>query len=52
MEPTSEIDLVFLRLSMGAVDALGKLSRYEAAIERSLRRALLDLERRQAPRKG
>jgi hypothetical protein len=46
-EQTSDIDLVFLRLSTSNGDELGKLSRYEAAIERSLRRALLDLERRQ-----
>jgi hypothetical protein len=46
-EQTSDIDLVFLRLSTSSGDELGKLSRYEAAIERSLRRALLDLERRQ-----
>ena len=46
-EQTSDIDLVFLRLSTSNGDELGKLSRYEAAIERSLRRALQDLERRQ-----
>jgi hypothetical protein len=46
-EQTSDIDLVFLRLSTSGGDELAKLSRYEAAIERSLRRALLDLERRQ-----
>ena len=49
-EQTSEIDLVFLRLSTSNGDELGKLSRYEASIERSLRRALLDLERRQRRR--
>jgi hypothetical protein len=49
-EQTSEVDLVFLRLSTSNGDELGKLSRYEAAIERSLRRALLDLERRQTRR--
>ncbi len=36
-EQTSDIDLVFLRLSTSNGDELGKLSRYEAAIERSLR---------------
>jgi hypothetical protein len=45
-EQTSDIDLVFLRLSTSGGDELLKLSRYEAAIERSLRRALQDLERR------
>lgn len=49
-EQTSDIDLVFLRLSTSGGDELAKLSRYEAAIERSLRRALLDLERRQRKR--
>jgi hypothetical protein len=49
-EQTSDIDLVFLRLSTSHGDELGKLSRYEAAIERSLRRALQDLERRQRRR--
>jgi hypothetical protein len=49
-EETSDIDLVFLRLSTSGGDELAKLSRYEAAIERSLRRALLDLERRQKHR--
>jgi hypothetical protein len=33
-------------------DALSKLSRYEAAIERSLYKALHELERRQAARQG
>ncbi len=37
IEQTSDIDLVFLRLSSSGGDELGKLSRYEAAIERSLR---------------
>jgi hypothetical protein len=50
-EQTSDVDLVFLRLSTSNDDELGKLSRYEAAIERSLRRALLDLERRQRERR-
>jgi len=45
-EQTSDIDLVFLRLSTSGGDELSKLSRYEAAIERSLRRALQDLEGR------
>jgi hypothetical protein len=49
-EQTSEVDLVFLRLSTSNGDELGKLSRYEAAIERSLRRALQDLGRRQMRR--
>ena len=49
-ERTSDLDLVFLRLSTSQGDELGKLSRYEAAIERSLRRALQDLERRQRRR--
>ncbi len=49
-EQTSDIDLVFLRLSSSSGDELSKLSRYEASIERSLRRALLDLERRQRRR--
>jgi hypothetical protein len=46
-EQTNEMDLVFLRLTSTKGDELLKLSRYEAAIERSLRRALQDLERRQ-----
>jgi hypothetical protein len=46
-EQTSDIDLVFLRLSTSNGDELSKLSRYEAAIERSLRKALQDLERSQ-----
>ena len=49
-EQTSDIDLVFLRLSTSNGDELGKLSRYEASIERSLRKALLDLETRQRGR--
>ena len=49
-EQTSDIDLVFLRLSTSTGDELAKLSRYEASIERSLRRALLVLERRQRHR--
>jgi hypothetical protein len=49
-EQTSDIDLIFIRLSTSGGDELAKLSRYEAAIERSLRRALLDLERRQRQR--
>ena len=49
-EQTSDIDLVFLRLCSSAGDEFAKLSRYEAAIERLLRRALLDLERRQRHR--
>jgi hypothetical protein len=49
-EQTSDIDVVLLRLSTSNGDELAKLSRYEAAIERWLRRALLDLERRQRKR--
>ena len=48
---TQDIDTVYTRLSSQR-DDLAKLSRYEASIERSLRRALLDLERRQARRRG
>jgi hypothetical protein len=46
----NDIETVYTRLSSQR-DDLTKLSRYEASIERSLRRALLDLERRQARRK-
>ncbi len=46
-----DIDTVYTRLSSQR-DDLAKLSRYEASMERSLRRALLDLERRQARRRG
>jgi hypothetical protein len=49
-EQPSGIDLAFLRLSTSNGDELGKLSSYEAAIERSLRKALRDLERRQRRR--
>jgi hypothetical protein len=42
---------VYTRLSSQR-DDLAKLSRYEGSIERSLRRALLDLERRQARRRA
>jgi len=42
---TSEIDIVFGRLTSGE-DELTKLSRYEASIERSLHRALRELDRR------
>ena len=45
----SDIETVYTRLSSQR-DDLAKLSRYESSIERSLRRALLDLERRQARR--
>jgi hypothetical protein len=45
-EQTNDIDLVFLRLSTSGGDERSKLSRYEAAIERSMRRALQDLEKR------
>lgn len=47
----TDIETVYTRLSSQR-DDLAKLSRYEASIERSLRRALLDLEHRQARRKG
>jgi hypothetical protein len=47
----TDIETVYTRLS-SQNDDIAKLSRYEASIERSLRRALLDLERRQARRKG
>jgi hypothetical protein len=47
----TDIETVYTRLSSQR-DDLAKLSRYEASIERSLRRALLDLERRQARRRG
>jgi hypothetical protein len=47
----ADIDTVYTRLSAQR-DDLAKLSRYEASIERSLRRALLDLMRRQARRKA
>ncbi len=36
----------------GTVDAFSKLSRYEAAIERSLYRAIHELQRLQSARKG
>lgn len=45
----NDIETVYTRLSSQR-DDLAKLSRYEANIERSLRRALIDLERRQATR--
>ena len=45
----NDIETVYTRLSSQR-DDLAKLSRYEASIERSLRRALLDLDRRQARR--
>ena len=47
----TDLDTVYTRLSSQR-DDLAKLSRYEASIERSLRRALLDLERWQAWRKA
>lgn len=47
----TDIETVYTRLSSQR-DDLAKLSRYENSIERSLRRALLDLERRQARRKA
>jgi hypothetical protein len=45
----NDIETVYTRLASHR-DDLAKLSRYETGIERSLRRALLDLERRQARR--
>jgi hypothetical protein len=47
----TDIDTVYTRLSSQR-DDLAKLTRYEASTERSLRRALLDLERRQVRRRG
>jgi hypothetical protein len=47
---TNDIETVYTRLASQR-DDLAKLSRYESSIERSLRRALLDLERRQARRR-
>ena len=47
----NDIETVYTRLASQR-DDLAKLSRYETSIERSLRRALLDLERRQARRKA
>ncbi len=47
----SDIETVYTRLASQR-DDLAKLSRYEASIERSLRRALLDLDRRQARRRA
>jgi hypothetical protein len=47
----NDIETVYTRLASYR-DDLAKLSRPETSIERSLRRALLDLERRQARRKA
>jgi hypothetical protein len=47
----NDIETVYTRLSSQR-DDLSKLSRYESSLERSLRRALLDLERRQTRRKA
>jgi len=47
----NDIETVYTRLSSQR-DDLAKLSRYESSIERSLIRALLDLDRRQAQRKA
>src|SRR5689334_18692063 len=47
----NDIETVYTRLSSQR-DDIAKLSRYESSIERSLRRALLDLDRRQARRKA
>ena len=47
----NDIETVYTRLSSQR-DDLAKLSRYESSIERSLRRALLDLDCRQARRKA
>jgi hypothetical protein len=46
----NDIETVYTRLASQR-DDLAKLSRYESSIERSLRRALLDLEHRQARRR-
>jgi hypothetical protein len=46
----NDIETVYTRLSSQR-DNLAKLSRYETSIERSLRRTLLDLDRRQARRR-
>jgi hypothetical protein len=46
----NDIETVYTRLTYQR-DDLAKLSRYESGIERSLRRALLDLDRRQARRR-
>jgi hypothetical protein len=46
----NDIETVYTRLASQR-DDLAKLSRYESSLERSLRRALLDLERRQARRR-
>jgi hypothetical protein len=48
---TATVGLTFIRGSSGA-DAFSKLSRYEAAIERSYYRALHELERLQHARRG
>ena len=48
---TSKLGLAFIRDANGA-NAFSKLSRYETAIERHLYRALHELERRQATRRG
>jgi hypothetical protein len=48
---TQEIETVFLRL-VSQDDELAKLTRYETSIERSLQRALIALDRRQATRGG
>jgi hypothetical protein len=47
----SKLGLAFIRDANGA-NAFSKLSRYETAIERHLYRALHELERRQATRRG
>jgi hypothetical protein len=47
----NDIETVYTRLTSQR-DDLAKLSRYESSIERSLRRALLDLDRRQTRRRG
>lgn len=47
----SDIETVYTRLASQR-DNLARLSRYESVIERSLRRALLDLDRRQARRRS
>ena len=48
---TADFGQIFVRDAKGA-DAFSKLSRYETTIERSLYKALHELQRRQAARGG
>ncbi len=50
-EETATLGRTFAR-DAGAAHAFSKLSRYETAIERQLYKALHELERRQAARRG